>query len=106
LRIARCPTGYELNRDPSLPEVDDRGNCTKGFYRLKKPVNWQGRRDDLPVCYACPKGANCPGGDVVESKEGYWWLETQSSGDYEYLESPVQKFIICSLVKEIFIKRL
>jgi hypothetical protein len=104
-RISRYPSGYELNRDPSLSELDDRDNCTKGFYRLK-PVNCQGHRDDLPVCYTCPKGENCPGGDIVETKGGYCRLETQSSGDYEYLESTVQKFIICSLVKEIFIKRL
>ncbi len=85
-RIARCPPGYELHRDPSLPETDDCVKCSQGFYRLK-PAFWQGPNVSLPTCYTCPKGSICPGGDIVKAQDGHWQLRTQSSGGYEYLDS-------------------
>jgi hypothetical protein len=86
-RILSCPPGYTMNREPSSPEQDDCQRCGQNFYRLK-PTRWQeGPNVSLPPCYACPKGAKCPGGDVVEADGGYWQLRTQSSGGYEYLDS-------------------
>jgi hypothetical protein len=85
-RIASCPPGYELHRDSSFPEMDDCVKCSKRFYRLK-PAFWQGPNVSLPTCYACPKGAICPGGDIVKAQDGWWQLRTQLSGGYEYLDS-------------------
>jgi hypothetical protein len=86
-RLVLCPAGYELTREPSLPETDDCVQCPEGKYRLK-PTRWhEGPNVSLASCYACPTGATCPGGDIVAAADGYWQLRTQSSGGYEYLES-------------------
>ena len=77
-----------MKRDQQYPELDDCAVCTSGFYRLT-PVMWQGPDAALPPCLACPKGATCPGGNVVEAKEDFWRLQTEISRvedrDYEYL---------------------
>ena len=85
-RIALCPPGFAMKRDPLSPDNDDCIRCTQGFYRLK-PTRWKGPNVSLPPCYACPKGARCPGGDIVEAFPGYWRLQTKLSGGYEYLDS-------------------
>ena len=86
-RILSCPAGFTMLRDPLSPEQDDCLLCPEGKYRLT-PVVWQdANSNSLPECHACPRGAACPGGNVVEAMANFWRLQTIFSGGHEYLDA-------------------
>ena len=84
-RIASCPAGYKMQRKQAIPDTDACVKCIEGKYRLE-PVRWQGPDAILPECFPCPTGATCSGGNNVEASKGYWRLQMQLAGDYEYLD--------------------
>jgi len=85
-RILSCPAGFKMQRDPLFPQLDNCEKCSQNFYLLK-PVDWQGPNTTLPSCSACPKGATCAGGNIVEASAGFWRFQTQLLGGYEYLHA-------------------
>ena len=80
-RLDLCPAGYSIMRLPpgNPPELDTCEKCENGKYLLHK-VKYQGDRGNASAvgyseCRKCPENADCPGGNVVEAKSGYWRLQ-------------------------------
>jgi hypothetical protein len=82
VRVAMCPAGYALKREEDAPVNDACVKCERTSYRLEPAyVN-----SSLPHCRACDPKAFCPGGNVVESKQGYWRFQPEPWDEtYEYL---------------------
>ncbi len=66
MRVYECPAGYTLSRDDVYPDQDRCIVCTNGFYSLTPATSNQ------TVCKPCPIGGDCPGGNIVNAKEGFW----------------------------------
>jgi hypothetical protein len=66
MRILQCPPGYVLGREDKFPDQDRCTECPITFYSLVVATS------NSTVCKPCPIGADCPGGNFVISKEGYW----------------------------------
>ena len=80
-RLDLCPAGYSIMRLPpgNPPELDACEKCENGKYLLHK-VKYQGDRGNASAvgyseCRKCPENADCPGGNVVEAKAGYWRMQ-------------------------------
>jgi DNA-binding beta-propeller fold protein YncE len=69
-RLNSCPPGYMLYKDPMYPDLDECQKCISGKYSLlsTKISVTSGNAS----CRLCPFGAECPGGDVVTAKSGFW----------------------------------
>jgi DNA-binding beta-propeller fold protein YncE len=73
LRISQCPPGYMVFKDDVYPDLDECRKCISGKYSLlptTQSVNSVGGGSES--CRLCPFGAECPGGDEVQSKVGFW----------------------------------
>jgi hypothetical protein len=80
-RLDLCPAGYSLMRLPqgNPPELDTCEKCVNGKYLLHKVKYQRDRGNESAVgyseCRKCSEYANCPGGNVVEAKAGYWRMQ-------------------------------
>ncbi len=66
MRVYECPAGYTLSRDDLFPDQDRCTMCLNNFYSLIPAIS------NKTVCKPCPIGSECPGGNVVIAKEGFW----------------------------------
>ena len=89
-RIAACPAGFALTRDPRVPQADTCAECPFGSYNLgqsrwgdqwKVGLNQSGTRPPPDgFCFQCPPvGTDCPGGSTVLSQEAYFTHEVDAS---------------------------
>ncbi len=70
LRLSVCPPGYMLFKDDVYPDLDECQKCISGEYSLlptKISIN-----SGNQCCKLCPFGAECPGGNKVKAKSGFW----------------------------------
>jgi hypothetical protein len=66
MRVHECPAGYILIRNDLYPDQDRCLVCPAGSYSLN-PVT-----SNESTCKQCPIGGDCPGGNNVTAKEGFW----------------------------------
>jgi hypothetical protein len=66
MRVYECPAGFILSRDDLFPDQDRCIMCLYNFYSLTPAIS------NNTVCKPCPVGSDCPGGNVVNAKEGFW----------------------------------
>jgi len=82
-RLTACPSGYSLVRARFNPQADSCVMCTAQFYNIEGSTFSANGTDTVPGfhCKTCPVvGANCPGGNVVLAKPGWFaFLESERS---------------------------
>jgi DNA-binding beta-propeller fold protein YncE len=70
LRLSVCPPGFMLFKDDLYPDLDECQKCSSGKYSLL-PTKYSINSGNAS-CLSCPFGAECPGGNEVSAKIGFW----------------------------------
>ena len=83
-RIVMCPPGHALEREAENPSNDNCVRCERTTYRLEP--SYVNSTEFEAQCLPCDPKAECAGGDVAESVEGYWRFQPLPWDEmYEYL---------------------
>jgi len=86
MRVIRCPPGYILVRDETVPDLDQCSICPSGKYSAVPALLGNVNKSTVSVndvnekCSRCPSGAECPGGNQVIPRPGYYRSQLQRRG--------------------------